>query len=230
MNRREENRAERRDRVLNAARKLIAEGGIEALTMRRLAQDAELAVNTLYSLFGGSREDILKAIIEDGIQDLDRILHEKTIDDPLTMAPAIANTVADYLLEHEGVFRPAFLAEAHAVHQGEIGWGDVTALELLREALGGAASEGHLRDDIDLDLLGQHIFQSFRSSGRRWAAREIEGDEFRARAVYAVYVALLAAGTDEVRSALLDSFHAAERELAKARQGRAKGAASGRRH
>ena len=223
MSRREENRAERRERVMDTARKLIAEGGIDALTMRRLAQDSELAVNTLYSLFGGSRDDILKAIIEEGVNDLDRILHEKTLEDPLQMAPAIAHTVADYLLEHEEVFRPAFLAEAHAPHQGEMGWGDVKALAMLGEVLESAASEGKLRDDIDLSLLGQHIFQAFRSSGRRWAAREISGAEFRARAVYAVHVALLAACTNEVRASILDAFHASERELAKARQGRAKG-------
>ena len=69
--------------------------------MRGLAEEAGLAVNTVYALFGRSRDDILKAILEEGVADLDRMLHEKESDDPLAVGPTLAATVADYLIERK---------------------------------------------------------------------------------------------------------------------------------
>jgi AcrR family transcriptional regulator len=45
--------AERRQRILGAARRLVAERGYEALTMRELAQVSRVTVPTLYNLIGG---------------------------------------------------------------------------------------------------------------------------------------------------------------------------------
>ncbi len=229
MNRRERNRAERRQRVLEAARELIADGGIDALTMRALAEEAGLAVNTVYALFGRSRDDILKTILEAGVAELDRMLHEKEFEDPLAVGPTLASTVVDYLIEREDVFRPVFLAEAHAPHREDAGWGAVQALAMGREALAAAAKEGLLRDDVDLEVLSEHVFQNFRSWSRRWAAREIEGAELRARVVYGVWLSLAAVATDETRPAILAAMRQVERELAPGRRGRRRARARSRR-
>ena len=220
MNRREQNRIERQEKVLTAAQKLIAKGGVDALTMRGLAQKAGLAVNTVYALFGNSREDVLEALIEEGISELDRMLHEEEIDDPLAAAPTLGTMVLDYILEREEVFRPVFLAEAHADHLGASGWGGAHALAQLREALGAAEAEGLLRDDVDLEVLIEHVFQSFRSWARLWAARRIEDREFRARVLYALHLALLAAATDETGPRLRESLRDVERSLTRGRRRR----------
>jgi AcrR family transcriptional regulator len=49
----EDQKAERRARILAAARRLIAERGFDGLTMRDLAQASRVSVPTLYNLFGG---------------------------------------------------------------------------------------------------------------------------------------------------------------------------------
>ena len=51
----------RRRRILEAARNLIATGGMQALSMRKLAAESGLAVTTLYNLYG-SRDEILFAL------------------------------------------------------------------------------------------------------------------------------------------------------------------------
>ena len=55
----EEQKAERKSRILAAARTLIAERGYEGLTMRDLARASRVSVPTLYNLFGGKHAILL---------------------------------------------------------------------------------------------------------------------------------------------------------------------------
>src|SRR5437764_464693 len=60
----EEHKAERRGRILAAARELIAERGYDGLTMRDLAQASRVSVPTLYNLFGGKQAILLGELEE----------------------------------------------------------------------------------------------------------------------------------------------------------------------
>src|SRR6185436_2882280 len=55
----DEHKAERRARILAAARKLIADRGYDGLTMRDLAKASRVSVPTLYNLFGGKQALLL---------------------------------------------------------------------------------------------------------------------------------------------------------------------------
>jgi AcrR family transcriptional regulator len=55
-------RAERRQRILDVARRLIAERGYEGVTMRELADESLVSVPTLYNLFGGKSELLFAAV------------------------------------------------------------------------------------------------------------------------------------------------------------------------
>ncbi len=59
-----EHKAERRARILAAARGLIAEHGFEGLTMRELARVSRVSVPTVYNLFGG-KHAVLMAELEE---------------------------------------------------------------------------------------------------------------------------------------------------------------------
>ncbi len=59
MNLFEEHKAERRARILAAARELIAERGYDGITMRDLARASRVSVPTLYDLFGGKQALLL---------------------------------------------------------------------------------------------------------------------------------------------------------------------------
>ncbi len=61
---REKGKARRKQQILQAAKRLLAEGGIEALSTRKLAEAAELSVHTLYALVG-SKNAILEAVMAD---------------------------------------------------------------------------------------------------------------------------------------------------------------------
>lgn len=54
----------RRARILAAARKLLASGGFERLTVKSLASEADLSVPTIYNLIG-TRHDVLVHAMND---------------------------------------------------------------------------------------------------------------------------------------------------------------------
>lgn len=90
MSRREEAKAERRRRIILAARDLIKETGDAGLSMRAIAARAGVSLTTPYNLFGSKRAIII-ALLEDvrefherfsqlhGVGAVDRIFHAVSI-------------------------------------------------------------------------------------------------------------------------------------------------------
>lgn len=70
---------ERRDRIIQRVRELIAERGIEPLAMRDLGEECSVAVATLYNQFG-SREGVIGAALEAVFRDRFEPLSERTKD------------------------------------------------------------------------------------------------------------------------------------------------------
>ncbi len=69
MSRREENKQLKREKIIATARDIIAKDGLDKLTMRYLAEKAEVSSRTPYNLFD-SKTDILVAIIFDAAKSL----------------------------------------------------------------------------------------------------------------------------------------------------------------
>src|SRR5262245_4522181 len=69
----QEQKNERRERIVRAARKLIAEQGYEGLSMRELARAAGLSVPTLYNLIG-SKHQILALEMQSTFAEIARAL------------------------------------------------------------------------------------------------------------------------------------------------------------
>lgn len=69
MNNRERNKAHNRNKILAAARDLLKEGGLEGLSMRSLAERAQVSSRTPYNLFG-SKTDVLLALLDDPLRQL----------------------------------------------------------------------------------------------------------------------------------------------------------------
>ncbi len=61
---------ERVEQILKAAVELLAEGGVEALTMRSLAARAEIPVATIYRYFA-NREEIIAAYLDHELEQID---------------------------------------------------------------------------------------------------------------------------------------------------------------
>lgn len=207
MGRREESREARRQRALEAARRLIAKGGVEALSLRALAREADLAVNTVYALLGRSRDAILASVVADGIEELGRTLADRAIRDPLAAGVALAETVTDYVIERGDLFRPVVLAGDRA----DGNWGRDAALAQGRALLEAARAEGRIRSGFDLELVAEQIDLAFRGWARRWARGEIGDAHFRRGFVHATQLALLAVASDSARPEIERAIRRLER-------------------
>ena len=94
---RELHKDERRAAILLAARDVVAEGGLEMLTMRSLGERARVSVPTIYNLIGG-RPQVLAALMAAGGDQFAELLTDVTAAQPtirmVRAAEALATVVA----------------------------------------------------------------------------------------------------------------------------------------
>ncbi len=206
---RQANCESRRQRILEAARGLIANEGIQAVTMRRLAKDADLSVTTLYNLIG-SRDQIVQALVSDGVDRMDDLLaREAPLDDPLDRCRAIIDVSIRYIVENEEIFRPlALWIPAEGANDVDRRLEDELSgrRRIARRAAGmqsvairEAISQGLLRDLLDPDCLAAQIYHGWEAAFFQWGRGLLDEAGFRARALYGLYVALLGIASDRVR-------------------------------
>ena len=215
---REVNVESRRQRILEAARELIASGGMPALSMRKLAARAGLSVTTLYNLHG-SRDEILFALVEDAIDRIVPILDaEAPIDEPIARCRAVVTVSVRYFAEHEATYRPMMVASYAGLARGAHADRRLAkrAAGMQREALAQAIAQGLLTDALDPMRLGEQIYHGYELAAVQWAFGLLDEAGFRARALYGLYVALLAVATEALRPAFEAELQALERELAAA--------------
>lgn len=104
--RKEREREQRREEILNAAQKIFFEKGLQSATMDEIAEAAELSKGTLY-LYYSSKEDLYLAVMMRGLD----ILHEmfvKSISDASSTMDAIRQlgfTYYEFFQKHRNFFR-----------------------------------------------------------------------------------------------------------------------------
>lgn len=156
----ESERAQIRQRIIDAARTLFDETGIEGVSMRAIGRRVGLTAAALYAYFP-SKSDLLKGIWEDAKADIERRLREisSATPDPLQAIRALGATYADFCLEDPVRFRVLFLWSSDEIR------GDAQHPEehgpylVLRERVQQAIDQGLAPGHDDADLLAQ-IFWS----------------------------------------------------------------------
>lgn len=213
--RREVGLEERRQRICRAARNLISSGGIGAFSMRKLADEAQLSVNTLYNLVGG-RDEILLAVLQDCMDELDRTLErESPIEDPIERCHAIVELACRTTIAEPHLSRALI-----RVRLGDVSreFPEATLLPeqgaaMQSRAIEEAIAQGLLRDSLDPGILGAAIYRGWEAAAELWALGRVDAAGFRVRALYALYLALLAVATNELRPHFESKLQALERKL-----------------
>jgi AcrR family transcriptional regulator len=171
LGKREQAKAERRHRIVRAARDLIRETGDTDLSMRMLAQRAEVSLSTPYNLFGSKRAVVL-AVLEDerdfakrfrkldSGNSIERIFgaHELAFS-YYTGDPDFYRTLWRALLstsghDDTGLATPERLAQTRAIWLG---------------LLGNAARDGFLSKDVPVELIVQTMAQITGGALLSWA-------------------------------------------------------------
>ena len=155
--RREREREQRRQTIIDAAEKIFFSKGIEAATMDEIAEAAELSKGTLY-LYFKSREDLYFAVTKRGL-DILSVLFQEAFDAHQTgieKVRAIGKSYCTFAHDYPDYFKAQIYFGAHAAdvdiasdyaqscaEQGEI------VLNILADALQCGIEDGSIRKDLN---------------------------------------------------------------------------------
>jgi AcrR family transcriptional regulator len=164
--RREREREEVREKILEAARDLFISEGYEAVTMRKIAQRIEYSPTAIYLHF----KDKLAVMHELCDRDFAALARQFTaiarIADPIARLQATGKAYVEFAVEHPNQYRlmfmtpkPPFSEDDFAASAIEKGNPEQDAYAFLKVTLAECAAAGRLRPElIDLDLLTQTIW------------------------------------------------------------------------
>jgi AcrR family transcriptional regulator len=111
--RKERQRAELREQILAAARKIVLDEGFDALTMRKIADEIEYSAATIY-LYFENREAIGRALCAEAFEHLVSYLAAalSQIADPLERLKGIGRCYARFGLENPKEYKLLFMTDA----------------------------------------------------------------------------------------------------------------------
>jgi AcrR family transcriptional regulator len=158
--RRERERREMHDLILDAARDLFATEGYEAVTMRKIAERIEYSPTAIYFHFK-DKLALLRELVDRDFAAFATVL-QRTADvrDPIERLRRVGYAYVDFALERPNHYRflfmthhPALKAEESAIQKGNP---EQDAYAFLRAIIGEAIAQGRLRPEFDdLDRVSQ---------------------------------------------------------------------------
>jgi AcrR family transcriptional regulator len=184
-------REERRRRILDVARQLIATQGYEGLTMRDLAEKSLVSVPTLYNLFRGKNELLLEAV-ESYFVDLMRHAEQAQAQEGLSKIISVVETLGRETPRHAAYARSlmAFFGsvwDAGGLHQ--------IATRRLTEELVGALEQMQRKRQLatwaDPRALGARLASQLSITTFEWARDQLNDAGLRGTMLYGTGVTLL---------------------------------------
>jgi AcrR family transcriptional regulator len=159
--RRERERTELRERILDAARNIVKREGFGALTIRKIADAIEYAPGTLY-LYFENRDAIARELSSEGFRKLlESFAPAETVKDPLARLEAIGRAYVKFGMKNPEIYRLIFMEDPQLTTAVFKSAGDdpgqrayralVAPLEQLRDA-------GRIRADADVQALADTLW------------------------------------------------------------------------
>ena len=200
-----QNMEKRRERILRQARKMLAEGGFDALKLRDLAEASGITVPTIYNLIGNKTE-VLKALVMGSFAEYEASV-EKRLPCPTEQLPALMmDTLMDIVARDEDYFRATALASEHIENEsdehGDYGFRRAPLRKYAGQLCRDARVEGLLRGEIDSEQLIVQMICTHQVAFRDWAHHAISLEEFKSQSLCGFYVALAADAADGFRTRL----------------------------
>ncbi len=210
-NKRQQAVEERKRRIFDAARAIIARDGLDGLTTRGLAEAAGLTVPTLYNLVG-DKNAIISQTIERSVEAVwDRLEFDRRAT-PLDMADAVIDEAYETLRDDRAFQRAQLsmldrMGTSYAANPARDDIGSRAAgrsVEMAVHACRAAQRRGLLRGNVPAEELGQQMFIAYRGPLRDWIEEVIEADEMLRRQRRGFYLVLAADANDTFRAELID--------------------------
>ncbi len=174
-----ERRQERTRRsVIDAAGALIAESGVDGLTMRKLAERAGVAVATLYNQFG-DRDGVLVAVVSSGLDQLEVELDAQPDAGPIDTTRQLFAVLDDTLIAAPEVWRPIFASIRYGDSGHGMGAVGDRVVAYIETDFAKAAADGYFVVDLDVAALARHVFVTRMNRLEKWAKDAIDWEAYR---------------------------------------------------
>jgi AcrR family transcriptional regulator len=187
----EEHKAERRARILVAARALIAERGYEGLTMRDLAEASRVSVPTLYNLFGG-KQALLLGELEATFAAVVASIEKVPAGNVVARALATCDAGNADLLAVPRYSRELILLFLTAADTAPLRRASAERfVELMAGVLRDGQAAGEIHAWVDPLLLARSMFAHYQLVMIEWARGEIDTGDFQATTRFGMCAMLL---------------------------------------
>lgn len=166
--------SQRRDRILEAARRIIGRRGVEGLTMRDLADAAGVTPPTVYNLVGG-KDAILASLLA---QVLERALAATAAFEegsPIDRAFAVSAAGYAELLAQPEYARALLRHFITTNHDDPLRRAiDVQHTAMMAEVLRDAQAAGEIEAWIDAEAVSQSLYAPYVMAMIRWAKGDLD--------------------------------------------------------
>jgi len=153
-------------KIMNAARELFASHGVEAVSMRKIAEAVEYSPTIIYQHFA-DKESLLHEICTEDFSSLAGVFSEiATVADPLKRIEQIGLAYARFGLEYPNHYRLMFMTphpadDSHSDSQCGKGDPDEDGYAFLKKSVAEAIAAGRYRDGLnDADLISQVLWSA----------------------------------------------------------------------
>ena len=200
---REQNKAKRREAILDAALELLRTDDLASLTTERVAERAEVSPATVYNLVG-PREQLLVALMDRVIDQLVTTVAEldpAATDDPLAAARLIVERSVEVFVAESDVYRQVVGAVGDLTASSSYLAHDPAQLQVA--AMRDAQRDGIIRADLDPAALGRQIYLTYTGAMLAWAGGALSDDGFSIATRHGLVTVVVAAATDEHRERYL---------------------------
>jgi len=200
MSQREKNKEQNRAKIVAAAREIITDEGIDKLTMRYLADKAEVSLRTPYNLFG-SKTSVLLALFEGATFAVTKAADpaEGLILENLL---GYADQLAAFAEENEIFYRDVFWAIMTSGDQSDRTDKIALQQQLIEAVIVEAVRQGELADDLDTRTFSHHLTNLLAAYLGMWAAGFFSGRATTTQIKYAWCNSFLGHATDAARAQL----------------------------
>ena len=216
MSRREEAKEERRRRIVTAARDLIRETGDAGVSMRAIADRADVSLSTPYNLFGSKRAIVL-AVLEDIREFGERFARMRSAHAVERIFQVLSMSIR-YYVDDPDFYRALWTGVF------DLGGRELRSALLLPERdafwlslLAAAGGEGALSAEIEPAMLLRSLDLTYASVMLNWVVGALTTDELEAVAGYGYALTLRGAATPEWQPYLAEQVSRYQDEMIRRR-------------
>jgi len=200
---REKGKARRKQQIIQAAKRLLAEGGIEALSTRKLAEAAELSVHTLYALVG-SKDKILEAVMEDNHNRVLADIVAINAQHPIEQIFAILDSTYQIIAEDSAAQKPLMRVLMTLSDDGKLDpapwWMMAQEKDWMKQAVAEATQLGMLMPAFPTAVIADMLMRIYLANLRDYLFDKTSLDAFRDSATFEFWFCLSNIAADGMRT------------------------------